>query len=177
MSTKRIDEDDDGDIDVELDSNDSNMAVDIVSATPSESILRVPLSGDKDIHMDVTVIATLSDGRMGDGGASDLSTVTSSTTLANSSNSNQEHPAVKKEKSDLDHELESKYSQIWGELKVRFTNRHFLRSGMAYLQAQSELASSSNDEPDEVTVGGVTFFRSDTHMLDIFLGMTPEPEV
>ena len=69
MSTKRIDEDDDGDIDVELDSNDSNMAVDIVSATPSESILRVPLSGDKDIHMDVTVIATLSDGRMGDGGA------------------------------------------------------------------------------------------------------------
>jgi hypothetical protein len=56
MSTKRIDEDDDGDIDVELDSNDSNMAVDIVSATPSESILQVHHPADKDIHMDVTVI-------------------------------------------------------------------------------------------------------------------------
>jgi hypothetical protein len=72
--------------------------------------------------------------------------------------------------------LEAKYSHIWGELKVRFTNRHFLRSGSAYLQAQSELPSASKDDPEEVTVGGVTFLRSDTHILDIFLGMTPEPE-
>lgn len=76
----------------------------------------------------------------------------------------------------LDFELENKYSQIWGELKGRFTNRHFLKSGLALLQAQREAQPSGSEGSGEIHVGGMTFFTSDTPILDLFLGMTPDPD-
>lgn len=69
----------------------------------------------------------------------------------------------------LDFELEAKYSKIWGDLKVRFTNRHFLKSATTYLQTLQ--TTTGTDGSDEVTVGSTTFYTSDTPILDMYLGM------
>lgn len=74
----------------------------------------------------------------------------------------------------LDTELETKYSKIWGELKVRFTNRHFLKPGTAYFQS---LQSSSTPSPaEELSVGGLTFYASEVPTIELLSGMTPEAE-
>ena len=74
----------------------------------------------------------------------------------------------------LDWELESKYSKYWGELKVRFTNRHFLKNSAAYLQTMQNAHGTAASE--EVSVGGMTFYTSNAPVLDAFLGMAPEVE-
>jgi hypothetical protein len=164
MSTRRVDEDDDVDIEVELNSNDSNMGVDVLGATPSHpshNASAAPIQSTSAMEIDQSTITASSD------------TIQAREQTKEGSNMDTtqmgvDQPATKA-KTELDLELESKYSKIWGELKVRFINRHFLKSATSYLQSVQNTAGT--DASDEVTVGTTTFYTSDTPILDIYLGM------